>query len=247
MSLDAALIWAALAAAVAGLTRGFSGFGGALIFMPLVSAAYGPAVAAPVLLLVDTVLTAPIVLRAVRQCHWRELAPLALAAMAAVPAGVYLLRHVDPVVLRWALAVLALALLALLVSGWRYHGKPTLPATVLVGLIAGVCGGAAQMSGPAVVAYWLGGKTPAAQVRANLFGFFALATVSSATAYAYAGLFTAEVGVMSAILGPLYGLGLVAGARLFPYASDAHYRRAAYLVIALAALTSLPVFDGLLR
>jgi len=247
MPLDPALLWAASAALVAGITRGFSGFGGALIFMPLVSAAYGPAVAAPVLLVVDTVLTLPIVARAFRRCNWRELAPLAATAMLAAPIGVYLLRHIDPVVLRWALAALALALLVLLVSGWRYHGRPTLPATLFVGFVAGVCGGAAQMSGPAVVAYWLGGPTPAAQVRLNLFGFFALATLSSGIAYAYAGMFTAEVGQMSLILGPLYGIGLVAGARIFPYASDVHYRRIAYLVIALAALASLPLFDGLLR
>jgi len=34
-------------AALAGLVRGFSGFGSALVYMPLISAVYGPTVAAP--------------------------------------------------------------------------------------------------------------------------------------------------------------------------------------------------------
>ena len=34
-------------ATLAGLVRGFSGFGSALIYMPLISAIYSPAVAAP--------------------------------------------------------------------------------------------------------------------------------------------------------------------------------------------------------
>lgn len=246
MSFDPALIWACAAALVAGATRGFSGFGGALIFVPLVSASFGPEVAAPVLLVVDTVLTVPILVRAVRQVVWREMAPLAIAAMLAAPVGVYALKQSDPVVLRWVLAALSLALLALLVSGWRYHRRPTTGASVAVGLVAGFFGGAAQMSGPAVVAYWLGGSTPAAQVRANLFGFFALATASSGVAYAWAGLFTVEVGTLSLVLGPLYAIGLFAGARAFRVASDAHYRRVAYGVIALAALVSLPLFDVLL-
>ncbi|HEY9215782.1 MAG TPA: sulfite exporter TauE/SafE family protein, partial [Ancylobacter sp.] len=59
MPFDMALIWAVATALIAGVTRGFSGFGGALIFIPLVSAAFGPRVAAPSLLVIDTVLTLP--------------------------------------------------------------------------------------------------------------------------------------------------------------------------------------------
>ena len=47
------LIAAALAA---GLARGFSGFGAALIFVPLASAVVGPQVAVPLLLVVDGVM-----------------------------------------------------------------------------------------------------------------------------------------------------------------------------------------------
>ncbi|WP_029353215.1 sulfite exporter TauE/SafE family protein [Bosea sp. 117] len=247
MPLDPALLWAASAALVAGITRGFSGFGGALIFMPLVSAAYGPEVAAPVLLAVDTVLTLPILRRALRACLWRQVLPLALAAVAMVPVGVAILGRVDPIVLRWALAGVALGLLVLLMSGWRHSGRPHLAVTLGVGALAGTLGGVAQMSGPPVVAYWIGGNHPAAQVRANLFGFFALVTVASALAYWRHGLFTGEVGRLSLILAPLYAIGLVGGSRAFAGASDRTYRRAAYVVIALAALLSLPWLDGLLR
>ena len=44
------------AAFLAGLARGFSGFGAALIFIPLASAIVGPRVASAVLLVVDAVL-----------------------------------------------------------------------------------------------------------------------------------------------------------------------------------------------
>lgn len=45
------------AAFLAGLARGFSGFGAALIFIPLASAIVGPRIASVVLLVVDGVLT----------------------------------------------------------------------------------------------------------------------------------------------------------------------------------------------
>ncbi|MBS7540187.1 sulfite exporter TauE/SafE family protein [Ancylobacter lacus] len=247
MSFDFALIWACVATLVAGITRGFSGFGGALIFVPLVSAAFGPQVAAPVLLLVDTVMTLPIVGRALRGCVWREVAPLAAGAVLTVPAGVALLRHIDPVALRWLLAAVAVALLALLMSGWRYGGRPRLWVTLAVGAVAGVFGGAAQMSGPPVVAYWLGGQQNPLQVRTNLFGFFAVATVASGTAYLASGMFTAEVLRLAVVLGPLYAAGVWLGSHAFSRAADHHYRIAAYVIIALAALASLPLLDPLLR
>ncbi|WP_371347581.1 TSUP family transporter [Ancylobacter sp. IITR112] len=246
MVVDPALAWAFLTALIAGVTRGFSGFGGALIFVPLVSAAYGPRVAAPSLLVIDTLMTLPFVLPALRACIWRQVAPLAVGAVVAVPAGVWVLQHTDPLALRWALAGLGLGLLGLLASGWRHTGRHTLPATLGVGAVAGFCGGAAQMSGPAVVVYWLGSGQPAALVRANLFGFFALVTLATGSSYALGGLFTAEVGRLTLFLGPAYAAGLFMGARAFRGASDRHYRVAAYWVIALAALISLPLFDPLI-
>lgn len=246
MSIDPVLVWALLTALIAGVTRGFSGFGGALIFVPLVSAAFGPKVAAPTLLVIDTLMTLPFLFSALRACIWRQVAPFAFGAVVAVPAGVWVLDHIDPMVLRWALAVLSLALLVLLISGWRHSGRHGLPTTLGVGVVAGFCGGAAQMSGPAVVAYWLGSGQPSALVRANLFGFFALVTLASGTAYAAHGMFTAEVGRLSLLLGPAYALGLYAGARSFKGASDRAYRVAAYWVIAAAAVLSLPLFDMLL-
>jgi hypothetical protein len=246
MSLDMAMVWAVCTALVAGITRGFSGFGGALIFVPLISALFGPKVAAPTLLVIDTALTLPFVLTAVRACLWRQVAPLAVGAVVAVPFGVAVLEHVDALALRWSLAGLSVALLALLVSGWRHSGRQGLPTTLAVGAIAGTLGGAAQMSGPPVVAYWLGSGQPAPLVRANLFGFFAVVTLASGSAYFANGLFTAEVGKLSLVVGPAYAIGLFAGARAFRGASDRHFRLAAYWIIALAVLVSLPAFDRLL-
>ena len=47
------LVLLAAAALVAGLARGFSGFGAALVFVPLASALIGPKLASPILVLID--------------------------------------------------------------------------------------------------------------------------------------------------------------------------------------------------
>jgi len=62
-------------------------------------------------------------------------------------------------------------------SGWRYRGKPTIATTVIVGAAAGLLGGAAQIGGPPIVAYWLSRPVAAEIVRANIVLYFAISTV----------------------------------------------------------------------
>ena len=231
----------------ASLARGFSGFGAALIFIPLVSALLGPKIAVPLLLVTDGLMTAGMIPGAVRRADRRDVFTMALGAVVGVPTGTWLLTSLDPVVLRWCIVALAAAMLALLVSGWRYRGRPKPPLTVLVGLVSGFFSGAAQVGGPPVVAYWLGSTTAAATVRANIVLFFAITSVFGAIGYVWGGLITLHILSLAAVIAPVYGLGTWAGSRMFGLASDQTFRRICLAMIAFATVVSMPVLDNLLR
>jgi uncharacterized membrane protein YfcA len=245
--LDRRVLAAVAIAALAGLVRGFSGFGSALIYMPLVAAVYDPRVAAVTLLLIDTVGAAPFAVRAFPQCTWREVLPIFLSAAIAIPFGTMALLVVDPTVLRWFIALLVLSLLAVLISGWRYRGTPRLPVTVGVGLFSGFGGGAVQIAGPAVIIYWLGGGNPAATVRANLLVYFLLTDVLLCVVYYLQDLFTPDTVALALLLAVPFFLATAAGAYFFHGASELLYRRIAYAIIAAAALVSMPLLDPWLR
>jgi hypothetical protein len=66
-------------------------------------------------------------------------------------------------------------------------------------------------------------------------------------AYLVQGVFTAPALLLSALLLPIYIIGIAIGARLFRGASEHTYRRAAYAIIALSALVSVPLLDRILR
>ncbi|MGL5009874.1 MAG: sulfite exporter TauE/SafE family protein [Paracoccaceae bacterium] len=232
---------------MASLARGFSGFGAALIFVPLVSALLGPQIAVPLLLVTDGVMTAAMVPGAARTADRRDVLTMALGALVGVPTGTWLLTSLDPTTLRWAIVVLAAVMLIVLVSGWRYRRRPTAPLTVLVGLVSGFCSGAAQIGGPPVVAYWLGGPSSAPVVRANIIFYFAVTSLISVVGYVGGGLITLQILALSAIIAPLYGLGTWAGSRMFGLASEQTFRRICLAMIAFATLVSMPVLDGLLR
>lgn len=244
---DLRLVAAASVALLAGLVRGFSGFGGALIYMPLVAAIYDPRLAAATMLLVDFFSSAPYTVPEARRCVWREVVPIWVATAIAIPFGTFALIVLDPAVLRWGIAILVLGLLAVLVSGWRYQGKTNVAVTTGVGLFAGFGAGAVQIAGPPVIIYWLSRGGGAVTMRANLMVYFALCGVILVLAYLSQGLITATVIAHAILLGLPYLVGIGVGARFFRGASDLMYRRIAYGIIAAAALLSLPVLDRAIR
>jgi uncharacterized membrane protein YfcA len=237
----------AITALVAGLARGFSGFGAALIFVPMASAIVGPRLAVPLLLVIDIAMTIGMVPGAFRKADRREVSVMAIGALVGVPLGTAVLTHLDPLVLRWGIVVLVFALLILLISGWRYRGRPKAPLTVLVGAVAGFCAGSTQIGGPPVVAYWLGGAAEATIVRANIVLYFEISSMISLTNFALSGLIVRDLIPLSLITAPLYGIGIYGGSRLFGAASDKTFRRISLGLIALAAVLGLPLFDSILR
>jgi uncharacterized membrane protein YfcA len=237
----------ALFALVAGLARGFSGFGAALIFMPLASALVGPRMAAPMLMIIDAVTSLGLVPRALSASDKPEVGVMTLGTIVGVPLGAAALTRTDPVLIRWIIAAMIVAMLALLMSGWRYRGRPAAPLTVLIGAVSGLFSGIAQIGGPPVVAYWLGSAAAAVTVRANVILFFALSNVVSFTSYWFGGLLTSAVIAAALVTGPAYGLGLFIGARLFGRASEIAFRRVCYALIAGALVLSLPVLDQVIR
>jgi uncharacterized membrane protein YfcA len=186
----------------------------------------------------------PLVWKAWGRFDRRDVALMTGGSLVGVPLGSWVLARADPLAMRWGIVVLIAGLLALLASGWRYRGRPAAPLTVGVGASAGFLSGLAQVGGPPVIAYWLGGAVEPARVRANLILFFAAASLVTVFTYAAGGLLTARVLALSLAAGPLYGLGLLAGSRLFGLASEATFRRACYALIAAAAVISMPAWDG---
>lgn len=233
-----------LAALVAGLVRGFAGFGAGMIFVPLAAALTGPKIAVVTLWIMDTLPTLTIVIPALKQVEWRSIAPVAVGYAITVWAGVWVLANGDPDMLRWAISLAILATLPVLWSGWRYHGPRPFALSAGVGGVSGIMGGAAQLPGPPVLIYWLAGEDPAWRIRANVIVLFFMLTALSGTSMAANGLFVADAVTAGVICAPVFGLALFIGQRSFARATETGYRRFAFILILVVAITTLPVFSG---
>jgi len=232
---------------VSGTARGFSGFGSALIFMPLASSIAAPRLVAALLLVIDFVAALPLLPDAWRKADRKATAVIVLGALVGVPVGTYFLSVLEPVTTRWIISCFVAALLLLLLSGWRYRGKDHAWLSVGIGGLSGFCSGLAQTGGPPIVGYWLGRPIAPIVARANIVLFFGASDFFSAVSYAAAGLITMDAIRFSLVVGPVYGIGVWFGASLFGKASETLFRAICYALIAAAVIFGLPALDGVLR
>src|SRR5437764_15407006 len=122
LSIGAALAICGIAL-VSGTARGFSGFGSALIFMPLASSMAAPRLVAALLLIIDFIAAAPLIPQAWKQADRKATAVIVFGALIGVPIGTYFLSRLEPVTTRWIISGFVFALLLLLLPGWRSPRK----------------------------------------------------------------------------------------------------------------------------
>jgi uncharacterized membrane protein YfcA len=232
---------------VSGTARGFSGFGSALIFMPLACSMASPRLVAALLLIIDFVAAALLVPNAWKHADRKATAVIVAGALIGVPIGTWFLSRLEPVTTRWIISAFVFALLILLLSGWRYRGKDHPAISIGIGALSGFCSGLAQTGGPPIVGYWLGRPIASTIARANILLFFAASDFFSVVSYFFTGLITADAIRFSLLIGPVYAIGVWFGASLFGRASETLFRVICYVLIAAAVIIGLPALDGVLR
>ncbi|WP_431282246.1 sulfite exporter TauE/SafE family protein [Humitalea sp. 24SJ18S-53] len=230
---------AVVATAVAGLMRGYAGFGTAILLSPVFSTLWGPLAAVPVMLLMELLVSVQLLPKAMGHADRRTILPLGLAAVIATPFGAWVLLSADGEVLRRSIGFLVLVFGFLLMSGWRYHGTRPTGLNVAVGATAGLMKGATGMSGPPVILYLLAGAEEARQHRASLILFFAMISVVSVVIPIWAGLVGALVLAKLLLLLPIMLICVPIGARLFHVVPVVWYRRFALVFLTVAGSFAL--------
>ncbi len=234
--------WLVLTIGVAGLVRGFSGFGTALIFVPVANIFLDPKQVIVVIALTGIASNVVILPRAWRQGSRAEVGMLVLAALLTVPSGLGLLGYLDQVTIRWIITGVAGGMLAALIAGWRYQGAVNRCAILAIGGAAGIVGGLTGLTGPVVILFYLAGQAVAQSVRANTILFLAALDVVLIANLILQGAVTAELLALALVLSLPYASTTLIGQRLFAPQFEKLYRGVAYAVIALAVISSLPIW-----
>lgn len=233
----------ATGALLAGIVRGFTGFGTAMVFLPFAGQVLGPFEALTAMMVKD--LTGPLihVPRALKDGHPGDVLRLALGALVAVPLGVWVLSMVAPEVFRWSVSLIALVLLALLAAGVRYRGRMSPPLVVGTGALGGFLAGSVGLPGPPVIMLYMASSLAASAIRANLMLYLILADAIMFTVLWLNGYLAVGALLIGALMILPYTAGNWLGAVLFRPSAEVIYRRAAYAIIGGSAILGLPLWD----
>jgi hypothetical protein len=221
---------------LAALLQTTSGFGFALMAMPLAALVIGVKAAAPLVALVGFTLYAVNLIRYRRGFDRRVALPLAIAAALGVPFGVWALSNLDEHVVKSVLGVILIAYG--LYSLWRPHTAPlrsdlwAYPA----GFLAGVLGGAFNTPGPPVIVYGNLKQWPRNLFRSTLQALFLFSSTLVIASHAVAGNLTRPVWTTYLLLVPALLLGVWAGAYVDRRISNERFR---VLVLALIFATGV--------
>lgn len=232
--------WAAAAAFVAGIVRGFSGFGTAMIYLPIAGLVFSPVWALITLVIMDLVGPLPNMPRALRDGHPRDLARLALGALVALPLGVLLLGAMSPEVFRYGVSTITLLLLVLLFFGVRYTGHPTPSLVFGTGAAGGFLAGCVGLPGPPVVLLYLSGPHSPSVIRGNNMAYLLFVDVLLLAVLGARGLVELQPVLAGILLIPVYLFANVIGGWIFSPGQERLYRSAAYVIIACSAVIGFP-------
>lgn len=238
------LAWLLLVISVAGIIRGFTGFGTALIFAPVANIFLEPKQVVTVIALTGVASNAVVLPRAWGQASRREVGLLVAAALLTVPVGIGLLDLLDRTAVRWVVTGVAGGMLAALLAGWRYARPVPVPMLLPIGAAAGVIGGMTGLTGPVVILFYLAGQALVQAVRANTILFLAALDAVILVNLGIKGDITPGLLLLAGIVSIPYAVTTTIGQALFDPRHERLYRRAAYAVIGLAVVSGLPVWDN---
>jgi uncharacterized membrane protein YfcA len=177
-----------------------------------------------------------------RHADWKTLAPMSIAACAAMPLGVWALATVDKGTIVTGVSAVIVAFVVLMWSGWRYRGRRSLAAAMAVGAVSGAMMATTSVGGPPVLLYLLSGDDPPKVNRANIVTYYFLTQFLLVAIVLATGVAGSDALVRAVVLFPMMIVGAWLGGRLFHgLASDRSYRN-----VALAILLGTGLF-GLLR
>lgn len=230
---------AAAVAIAAGVIRGITGFGGAMVTTPTLAFLLGPLAAVPVALLLECLAAIPMLVQTRAQVRWRVIGPIVLASLFTLPLGTWVLVSLDPVTMRRVIAASVVFFSLVLLAGWRHRREPRFADSLGVGALCGALLGATGMGGPPAILYLLAGPGRIEVARANLTWFMGAIAAAGLAGLAVAGALSPGPFVLAALLAPGYFAGMAVGTRLFARFDDRGFRRFTLVFLTAVSLAIL--------
>jgi uncharacterized protein len=239
MTLPETFVPLAICALIAGLVRGFSGFGLSAVLVASGAFFVAPKALIPSAQALEVVASIWMIPSIWRDVNWKWLRPLLLAYALAIPFGVAALAYAPADVLRVGGCVLLLVASLCLLFNARPKLPDGFPLRFGTGIVAGFMAGASSLGGMVASVMLFAVSIPAKELRATLIVLFFGSALYSLSWGAWHGVVTRATFVQSAWLAVPMLIGIAIGSRGFHSVSDAQFRKAVLAVLAVLSVAGI--------
>lgn len=228
-----------LGALAGGFVSGLTGFGNGLTALAFWLHVVGPTLAAPLVIICLVIGQLQTLPKIWRELEWRLLLPFIGGGLVGVPIGTRLLTEIDPATFKAAVGVVLISYSSgmLLLRPRFCTSWGGRIADGLVGLISGILGGLAGLSG-ALPTIWAAIRGWSKSERRGVFQAFNLSILGAALiAYAFSGLLTAEIGRLILMAAPGTLIGAWTGFFAYRRLSDKSFHVVVLCLLLFAGVT----------
>jgi uncharacterized membrane protein YfcA len=222
---------------VAAAVQAITGFGYALLAVPLLTVVVDPPTAVVGAGLAGLLLSVVVIAREQMHVRWRPALTLIGTGVVGLPIGLMLLAFLSDRALR---LLIAFVVLACTVQVWRSVRLPEHPAVVAgAGFVSGVLSTSTGTNGPPLVAAFQAMGYEPRHFRATLAAVFAGSGVLSIASFTVAGQVTRPVLLLALVGTPAAALGWFAGNTLFVRIDGSRFRHAVLAGLIVSSLISV--------
>lgn len=236
--------YAALVILGAGLIRGYSGFGFAMISAITLSFIFPPAQVTPVILCLEVAASSWLLYKVRREVDGKGLLLIGLGALLTLPLGTLALVVVPVTAMRIFISLMVICLCLGLLLKKKQRKSSGFVATVGVGMVSGFLTGVAAMGGPPVILFYFSSNRSVAVSRASMIAFFLMVDTLAIVSSLCYGLIDRQTLTLSLGLVIPLGIGIWIGNFIFgKFSNEAGFRRQVIFLLMILAFISLVKFS----
>jgi len=224
---------------ISSVVRGFTGFGLALVAVPLIQF-FMPVTDTAVFIAMINVIFSLLYFRKSKEIvKDQPLGAMALWTGIGVAAGTVILKFVNPAYIQLIWGVLIIFIVIFLVRGLNLNIRSERTALTLSGMFGGILAGATGITGPPVAIILSSRKTPKEKFNAIISIFILFAVSYALLFYLITGLIRKEVILLALCSIPALLAGLYTGDRLVSHISQKTFTTVVYIVLVIMGFITL--------
>lgn len=239
----AVLAYCLVAVFIAGLIRGYCGFGFSALVVASLTLVLPPVEVIPFVLLLEIAASAGMLPAVWRSVDWRLIGWLFAGYAIGAPLGLYALVNVPEAMVRVTISLIILVISAALLRGIVFRAANHAGSIATTGVVAGAVNGVSAVGGLPVVLLMLANASSAAVTRASIVAFLFLGDIYATGFTLGSGLITRDVLIRFVILLVPMFLGVLLGSRQFVRSNPKSFKTLAlWLLIGLASIGLVRIF-----